>query len=147
MSENLFLKTRFLVLPACLVLASACTDSGSDNDGGEDALEIIGSYTDDFGGSHEISTDTWTMDGIGVFHLSSFDNEAGYVVAQNDADNEYNADQWSRMDWTYDGDDLYFCQPVFDAESEEDAVDAPGADADDLATGCGTFAWSQLSPN
>jgi hypothetical protein len=108
-------------------------------------LAINGSWVDDYAYSHVIAQTTWT-NGDSVFHVSQFDNQAEYLVAQNDAANAWNPDLWSRFDWTWDVDQLYYCQIAYDAASESDALAATGADRADLATGCGGFSWSQLNP-
>ena len=107
-------------------------------------LAIVGSWTDDFGGSHEITTETWTMAVGGVFHILDFDNVDRVVIAENDAANEFNPGAFSRMDWTMDGSDLYFCQTAFDAPTEQAAWETARADDTDLAMGCGGFGWSGL---
>jgi hypothetical protein len=130
-----------------LILSFLGTACGGGGGGGGGSLEIVGSYTDDYGSTHEITADTWTMGGVGVFEIETWDNAERWLVAHNHVDNEFDPDKWSRMDWTFDGDDLYFCQVAFDAESAEQAQAATPADPDDLAMGCGgTFPWSKLSP-
>ncbi|MEZ4318961.1 MAG: hypothetical protein R3F61_15710 [Myxococcota bacterium] len=125
--------------PICL-FALACT-GGDTSD-----LEIVGSFSDNFGGAHTITADTWTMDGAGVFHITTFDNDADFLIAQNDANNEYNPDLWSRMDWFDAGTTLWFCQSAFDAATEADALATAAADPSDPATtGCGGFSWTQLT--
>ena len=109
-------------------------------------LEIAGSYVDDWGIQHEVTDATWTMD-ESVFHVSSYSNDEEFLVAQNDADNQWNPDMWSRFDWTWDGQDLYFCQIVYDAITEQEAAGNTGADRADLAAGCSGFGWSRLIPN
>lgn len=142
--KNEWMKTirGAVVLSVCVLLVSACGDEGGDT--GD--LEIEGSYTDDFNGSHTIGADTWSMDGAGLFHIDTFDNDERYLIAQNDSDNDFNPDLWSRMDWAWDGDALFFCQSVFDAESAEAAESAEPADGEDLDAGCGGFPWSSLTP-
>ena len=109
-------------------------------------LEIAGSYVDDWGIQHEVTDATWTMD-ESVFHVSSYSNDEEFLVAQNDAGNQWNPDLWSRFDWTWDGQDLYYCQIAYDAVTEQDAAGNTGADRSDLAAGCGGFGWSRLIPN
>jgi len=119
-------------------------DGGVEGEPGEDAqLEITGTYVDDFMGTHQVTDELWTQ-GDYVFHIQSFDNEADYLIAQNDAGNEYNPELWSRFDWHEEASQLYYCQSAFDAPS---AAEAEGASANtgDLMAGCGDFAWSTLS--
>lgn len=122
-------------------------DTGSDSGG----LEIAGSWIDDYGMAHEITESAWSQESTGfsaLFHVESFDNDADFLVAQNDAANDYNADLFSRFDWVEDGDgQLWYCQGVFDAATAADAESAPAPDrADPATTGCGGFPWSKLDP-
>jgi hypothetical protein len=134
---------RALSLALATLALAACDKSG-------DSLEIVGSYTDGFGGTHDITETTWTQGGFGepsVFHIASFDNEAGNVIAENDAANEFSAGLWSRFDWTEVDGALWFCQSAFDAADQAAAEAATPADPAGLETdGCGGFAWSELTP-
>ena len=69
-----------------------------------------------------------------------------HAIARNDESNMSSPCAWSRFDWAYDGDDLYYCQSAYAAESEEAALDSEPADAEDLEKGCSGFPWSQLTP-
>jgi len=109
-------------------------------------LEIIGDWIDDWAIFHDVAQDTWTMDGS-VFHITQFDNDADFLVAQNDAANAWNPELWSRFDWTFDSSALYYCQIAYDAPDEATAAANSAADRADLATGCGGFSWSKLNPN
>ena len=110
-----------------------------------DALEFIGSYTDSWGGTLEVTADSIT-DGYGnAFHISTFDNDGNWLVAQNDAANEYFPELWSLFDWTLDGEQLYYCQAVYDAATADDAQSAAHADSSDLESGCGGFGWTGLT--
>ncbi len=115
-----------------------------------ESLEIVGVYTDDWGSTHEVTEESWTMtmgEDVSVFHITQWSNDEEFLVAQNDSSNAWNPDLWSRFDWTWSQEDLYFCQTEFGAESEEAAVTAAGADRSDLEAGCGGFAWSRLNPD
>ena len=159
-ARNSFIRSHvsFLSLSTCLftcLFIGACTDDGGseDDDGtdttdtgtdtGEEALAIIGDYTDEWGDNHSITAETWT-NSAGVFHIEQWDNAATYLVAQNDAGNEFSPELWSRFDWTWDADEvLYYCQSVYDGASIDDAL-AGSANAADLAAGCGGFAWTKM---
>lgn len=139
----------FLSALSLLVLPSVGCDDTSD-DTSDDGLPIVGSYVDDYQTQHTVSDTAWEMvfDGgdLSRFTVLSYTNEAGFLIAQNDAANAFNPDLYSRFDWTFDdAGDLYFCQSAFDAMTAEDA-EAASANASDLATGCGMFAWSKLTP-
>jgi hypothetical protein len=129
----------------------ACGEKAEDTSSIEDTavveadLELIGAYTDSWGGTLEVTSES-ISDGYGnVFHISSFDNDGDWLVAQNDAANEYYPELWSLFDWTMNGADLYYCQTVYDAASSEAAAGATHSDSSDLEAGCGGFAWTGLT--
>ena len=127
---------------------------GGGEEAGPDAetapLAIIGLWADDYGGEHDIDGQRWQM-GYGPsasrFHVAHYDNTARWLVARNDEGNQWSPSLWSRFDWTWQADELWYCQSAFDAASEQDALAAPPADAGDpTSSGCGGFAWSRLTP-
>jgi hypothetical protein len=131
------------------------SSSGAATEGTTSAvgLEIAGEWLEEFapgmGMTHVIDETRWDQlsdFGDAVFHVDAYDNAARTVVAQGDAANEFNPELWSRFDWTWDGDALYYCTAVFDAPTAEDALAAPAPDSGDLAAGCGGFPWSPLVP-
>ena len=110
------------------------------------ALDLSGSYTDNWGGTHVITAFSWTND-ASLYKLSQHDNDTHVLVAQNDSANEWNADLWSRFDWTTDAEGgLWYCQTAYDAADEATALGTAAADATDPAnSGCNGFSWTQLS--
>jgi hypothetical protein len=136
-----------LALAACDP-ASTDDDAGSETDTetgtetGDEVLAIVGTYTDDFADTHTISETEWT-NSAGSFAIEQYSNEEMWLVAQNAESNMYNPGLWSRFDWTWDAEQLYYCQSVYDGPTIDDAL-AGSADAGDLATGCGGFPWSLL---
>jgi hypothetical protein len=122
---------------------TAGSETGTETETGDDMpLAIVGTYTDDFGDTHTISETEWT-NSAGSFAISQWSNEEMWLVAQNAETNMYSPGLWSRFDWAWDGEQLYYCQSVFDGATIDDAL-AGSANADDLAMGCGGFPWSQL---
>ena len=118
-------------------MVTGCGDS-------ESGLAIMGEYVDQYATSHVITETTWTQ-GESVYQISQFSNDAQMVIAQNGSENEWNAELWSRFDWTENTDGLWYCQTAYDAASAEDAMNTAAADATDPATsGCNTFAWTKM---
>ena len=109
-----------------------------------DTLELEGSWTDQFDGTHEITEEAWTMGVGGTFHILQYDNEAMVLIAHNDSANDFNPGLYSRMDWVTVESTLHFCQTAFDAATEDAALQTPRADDTDMQTGCGGFSWSVL---
>jgi hypothetical protein len=152
-----WLTARAGTLAACFMLTlAACTDDGGTTDeagetgetGDPEPLAIVGDYVDDFMTEHSISEELWTFAGESYsasFSIAEYDNEQRWLVARNDDGNDFNPGLWSRFDWAWAADDLWYCQSVFDGETVDDAL-AGGADAEDLMMGCGGFAWTMLTP-
>jgi hypothetical protein len=154
LSGNSPLVLLFLAVVACKTPVDSGDTDGGDTDGGDTdvtatGIAIAGSYVDDFGAGHDISDTAWVIDygayGMSTFALTQYDNPGQYAIGQNDTQNPYNPGLWSRFDWQFSGEDLYFCQTTFDAASEGDALAA--TPDTDLATGCGGFPWSLLTPS
>ncbi len=125
------------------------SETGVDTD--PDPLEISGTYTDSFDGTHDIDDNEWLQtygDSSLSFVISWYDNDAAYLVAQNGEANEFNPGLWSKFEWTTTQDDrLWYCQTAFDAASAEEAEAAPEADPNDPeTTGCSGFPWTELIP-
>lgn len=111
----------------------------------ENEIEIAGAFRDHYDGTHRVNDEVWQM-GTSFFDLFDFSNDERWAIAENAADNEFFPESFSRFEWTREGGQLYFCQSVFAASTEEDAREAPRADASDLVAGCGGFPWSSLIP-
>ena len=114
------------------------------------SIALEGTWEDNYSTEHTISAFIWHMSseyGDSSYHVSSFDNEGMWLVAQNDASNTYNPESWSVFDWAVDAEGaLYYCQSSYDQATEEEALGAPHADATDLEGGCSTFPWTPLAP-
>lgn len=140
--------TRFgnkgwILVLGCVLASAGCETS----DGPDGTLEIVGDYVDQWGNAVEITSQSITLAGMGRYNVAEFDNNANWVVAENDAANEYFPGMWSRFDWTEHGGDLYLCQIAYADESLEAAKDTEAPDATDPASaGCGGFGWTLLAP-
>lgn len=120
---------------------------------GEAGLEIAGEWLEEFAPgeaiTHIIDEERWDQlasFGDAIFHVDTYDNPGRWVVAQGDASNDFFPDLYSKFNWAWDGDELFYCAVVFDAATAEDAQAAPDANPDDLDEGCAGFPWSPLVP-
>ena len=110
------------------------------------ALEIIGNYSDNFGGTHQVAQTGWVSGSFG-FQIITYSNASDFLIAQNDSTNAFDPDKFSRFSWTTFQSSLYYCQRPFNAETFEAANTAPAPDTTDPSTGgCGGFSWTQLTP-
>jgi hypothetical protein len=114
---------------------------------------IAGRYTDNFGGYQIINQDTWNSTGM-IFNLCFVENGAKELYAQNAGTNPYNPWLYSRFEWTTDAQhNLWYCQQVYNANSLEEAEEAPRANPSNPSVdGCGipinnkTSPWTKLVP-
>ena len=118
------------------------------------ALEIIGEYNDNFGGSHTITSTTWTQVssfGTSIYEIDSYSNSEDYLIGLGDESNGFNPGLYDRFDWTTFESSLYYCTSVFGEATADDAKTAGEglADTTDPSTnGCGVknFSWTRLDP-
>jgi len=118
------------------------------------APSIDGFYKDNFNGFQLVGKKIWISGGnFGelLFHYCKTINTQNYLVAQNDASNNYNPNKYSRFEWIVLGDDAWYCQQVFSADTEVGAEDFnkyPKADSSDPEKiGCGKdgqFPWTKM---
>lgn len=114
-----------------------------------DDVAVAGSFTDEFNTAHEITNDTWTQtfeDDVSTWETIVYGNEAGFALALNSAENAFNPGAYSRFEWVQTESSTFFCQTVYDGATLTAAMAAPLADNADLATGCGGFPWTNLTP-
>ena len=126
------------------------TDTGADTESeAPAALEIVGNYVSDWGAEVTITTEEWQdVSDFGTmrFAIETYDNDADFLAARNSEDNDFNPSMWSRFEWTYEEDALYYCQVLFAESALEDVSDKENlADADDLSEGCAGFPWTKLT--
>ncbi|MEM7153236.1 MAG: hypothetical protein AAF799_10350 [Myxococcota bacterium] len=140
----------------------ATDETGADSSGGDDtttgastgqeSLEIGGEWAEDLGKGvvidHIIDDASWAQNapwGDSLFHIEDYDNEARWVIAQGDADNESFPGLYNKFNWLWQDETLYYCTAIFDAETPEDAMAAENGDESELENGCFGFAWSVLT--
>ena len=114
-----------------------------------DPLELIGTYTDNTGSEHVITSSHWTIDYGPLepysYYISQYNNDEQTVIAENAPQNGApEAGAWSRFDWTVNSDGLWVCQTTNTATTEAEAMTTPSADVSDIADGCRPYGWLQL---
>ena len=106
------------------------------------ALDIAGSYVDEWGSTHDVSPFAWNANTV-----TQYDNIAQFIIAQNSSDDEWSPDLWSKYNWaTDDAGDLFYCQIAYAEATEADALAVTDADGSDLAAGCNGFSWTNMTP-
>jgi hypothetical protein len=117
---------------------------GSDGSDGE-AIEIMGSWDDNFGGHAEITESMW-----GDYAIAMYDNADNWAVTQNPEDSEWDPSKYSKIVWTEIADDFswYSCIVDYGKDTAEEARDSEQTadDSDPANEGCGEFAWTKMMP-
>lgn len=142
---------------AAVLLASSTIACGGGGDGdaadtstgpgttGEPVLEIIGMWIDDVNGDHDISEKRWVQaydPDVYTYFISYFDNATRFVVARSANDMTF-----AKFEWTYVGEQLYYCRASTGQVTAAAAEAASGADASDPAAGgCVGEPWVPLDP-
>jgi hypothetical protein len=124
---------------------SGCGDFGWTQMTPRSPIEVAGVWNDNFGGWTAID---WTMWGANT--IRQYDNEANWAVVQNSAENEWNPEKFSYVVWTEAVDDgsWWMCAVAFGLDTIEEAlaVENTSDDSDPANSGCGDFAWTQMTP-
>lgn len=133
--------------------SSSSAGDGSSSTG-EEAIGIAdaaGTYIETFGPgktdfqTHIVTAADWTINfgefGMAVMTYEEVDDVERWVAGDD------GAGTYTRYDWDFDDDgNLRYCVAIFEAETIQDAINAPPSNRDDFdGTGCaGSFPWSLL---
>ncbi|MCH8885276.1 MAG: hypothetical protein IIC13_01680 [SAR324 cluster bacterium] len=140
----------FWMVAAILFLAifsAGCADEGE-----LATPEIAGTYTDQYGDTHEITADYWAIYspwGDSIVYIRQVDNQNNFIRGFNDLTVSYNPGKKSHLDWTYYGVNIYMCTTAFDAETYAELFDAESDATDPTTGGCdvsANFPWTNLTP-
>ncbi len=147
--------TWMMVATLCLAAAGCGDDTESDDEGSgrgdpdaggagsgsvEDALEVAGDWTGEFG-DESISDDDWNG-----AEIVAFDNDDNFAITRNADDADFDPGKFNKNVWTEPTDDgFHYCTVDFglDSAAEAEATEM-AADDEDLDEGCGGFPWTQL---
>jgi hypothetical protein len=143
---------RFLLPSALLSLSIvACGEMPSDESAvdtttaptGSTTLEVVGDWSDNYGGSTTITATKWGADTV-----VRFDNGANSAVVQAPADAAYNPSKFSKQLWTEPASgSFWLCTVDFGLDSADAAAaSTKTADAANPADGgCGGFPWTKMT--
>ena len=86
-------------------------------------IALAGTYLTNFGNYITVNDGTWysvSSYGTSMYHIHAF--EGSYIIAQNSANNSYNAGQWSKFEFHATSAGGYgYCQSVYNAATALDA--------------------------
>lgn len=111
---------------------------------------LLGTFEDDYGGTYEVTPETWTHLGYARYHVVRWRTgpDGGYLLAQNDPDNPTDGGLWTRIDWVR-LDDMApytwaFCLSAYDAATVTEAESTRVAQPETPRTGCNGFPFSRM---
>ncbi len=118
------------------------------------APTIVGNYRDNYTPDSEyLIGDTQWLIGPGTppltFTYTSVDNQSQVIIAENtfnEGDGFNFTGKFSQFNWVNFDNALWYCQIVYDAETEEKAANHPSAARSNPSEkgSCGNFAWTKL---
>lgn len=111
------------------------------------ALETVGEWKTNFGGTETINRQAWSYAWV-----KAFENKKNVAYTKNPADAKYNPGKWNKLVWASpkSGDKAgkwYYCTVDFGLDSLDAAKkSAKKADDKDLTgKGCGGFSWTEMT--
>ena len=114
-------------------------------------IALAGTYLTNFGSYITVNDGTWytvASYGTSMYHIHAF--EGSYIIAQNSANNSYNAGQWSKFEFhATSGGGYGYCQSVYNAATANAAYNTDTSsiyNAADAAAGCNGFGHTTMTP-
>lgn len=132
-----------MTLDASVADASIADDAQiSPLDAMQSVIEVLGTWNSSFTGLEVIAETTW-----GAASIRSYNNDQNFAITQNPSDAPVSADKFNRLVWTeIESNIFYYCTVDFNLDTLADAENSPlVADSTQLETGCGGFAWTQMT--
>jgi hypothetical protein len=109
---------------------------------------VIGTFEDDYGGSHAVSATIWIQGASTRYHITRWAPEQQYLIAHNDASNKSDGGKWTRIDWLpLAGMPPYewaFCFSTYDAPTAAAAESTRVAKRETPRSGCNAFPFSRM---
>ncbi len=105
-----------------------------------------GNWIDAWGTSHHVNGLRWVDGWSNAFWITTVVNDTT-LVAANDLHNAFFPNKFSRFDVSVQDGATWYCQSVYDAATEAEALASRSADETDLAAGCSGFSWTRLDPS
>jgi hypothetical protein len=135
------------LLPTITALTVTAACGGTEHDDDQHVtppakIELLGSYTSNFGGTEAITETKW-----GDATIVTFDNEANFAITQQPADDTFNPSKFAKVVWTEPVKGAFFyCTVDFgkDTAAEAQATSNTADASDPTSSGCGGFAWTEL---
>lgn len=124
-------------------LNSGCGDFGWTEMTPREAIEVVGTWADNYGGSTLITASMW-----GDQHITDYDNTDNWTITQNASDAEYSPSAFNKVVWTEAVDGVwYHCMVAYGFETADEAMAAEDTsdDTDPLNSGCGDFGWTEMT--
>ena len=125
------------------------SDTGSTEEQPEqEPLSIVGYYVQDMDGSyHNITQNVWEINfGAGEiysYQIRHYNNQQGWIIAENDANTPSETGKWSRFDYRQNrAGDLTVCQSTSQADDELEALNWPPSIP---GQGCTGWGWLTLT--
>ena len=121
----------------------ACSSSDDKQSSKQADIELMGSYSTDFG-DETITDSDWSSSSYAP-SIVSYDNDLNFAVLQDPDDGMGSGITFEKRIWTEPKDGAFaYCTVDFGLKTADDAkASTKTADASDLDKGCSGFSWTQ----
>lgn len=133
--------TRSVLSLLPLVLA-ACGDGSTGTTPGDAAIELVGVWDDNFGGTTTIAAATW-----GDQAIIAWDNTRNEAITQNPPSAMFSPNAFSKQLWTEPAQGVWYTCTVAYGKATRAEAEAVAAVpfVSPTEKNCGTFTWTQMS--
>lgn len=112
--------------------------------------QILGNFEDDYGIRYEITNHAFTMQPNSIYHIVEINNDQQFLIAQNDANNKYDPELYTRIDWVNFEDmepfQWGFCISAYNASSPDSIKSVKNINREAPKTGCNGYPFSRMKP-
>lgn len=123
--------------------SDATTSQDSADSAAAAAIELVGTWTTNFGSDEKITADKW-----GPQKIASYDNAANVAYTQNPPDDQYGPNKFSKQVWTEPKANVFYYCTVDYGKDSLDLAKASTLVADDKdldKKGCAGFGWTKMT--
>ncbi len=144
-------RTRVLLLMAMAIAITGCVStsrSAARSVSSTAPSLVVGTFEDDHGGRHTVSTTEWWQGSRTRYHIVMWDTAQRFLIAQNDTANQFDAGKWTRIDWVpLVGMEPYkwaFCFSAYNAPTRSAAEETTIARPEAPEVGCNGYPFSRM---
>jgi hypothetical protein len=136
------------IVNGCASASSAGSPSNTAATAGTPPSYVLGSFIDDYGGHHTISSDEWKQGDEDRYHIVRWNSDGRYLIAENSNTSPASLGRWTRIDWVrLDNLPPYawaFCFSAYEMKTAAAAESAMVAKVETPRNGCNGYPFTRM---